>query len=183
MVKLFFRFIGLAMVSTLVGSTALAQYYYPSASFFLPSAHLIRTFNKDTISWLESKDFQTLAFLLGMAGLDEQLKPEGNPITLFAPTDKAFAKLPGELREKLSQPEELQRLLKYHLVSRLITEADLKRREVATLEGSSVQITGTPLPNNAIEIRLNEAVAKRAIGLNENFIIIVIDQVLLPPDF
>ena len=48
--------------------------------------------------------FKTLAAALGAAGLVDTLKGTG-PITVFAPTDEAFAKLPVGTVESLVLPE------------------------------------------------------------------------------
>ena len=53
------------------------------------------------------------------AQLVEALKSDG-PLTIFAPTDEAFAKLPKKTLNQLLQPENigmLQTVLKYHIVS------------------------------------------------------------------
>ena len=63
--------------------------------------------------------FKTLATALKAAGLVDALKGPG-PFTVFAPTDKAFAKLPAGTVETLLKPENKEQLidiLTYHVVS------------------------------------------------------------------
>lgn len=62
-------------------------------------------------------DFKTLVAALQAAGLVDSLKAPG-PLTVFAPTDAAFAKLPAGTVDSLLSPAnrgQLQSLLRYHL--------------------------------------------------------------------
>jgi uncharacterized surface protein with fasciclin (FAS1) repeats len=69
--------------------------------------------------------FNTLAELLTDAGLVETLKGEG-PFTVFAPTDDAFAAVPAETLAALAaDPEELVKVLTYHVVPGKVMAADV----------------------------------------------------------
>ncbi|MGL5873302.1 MAG: fasciclin domain-containing protein, partial [Xenococcaceae cyanobacterium] len=104
------------------------------------------------------------------------------PLTVFAPTDAAFAALPPTIQKKLSDPKNLQKVLKYHLVSGEITDKDIKNRQVATkLEGASVQIAGVP-QGNKIGVKINDAMASEP-RADFKLQVIPIDKVLLPPGF
>src|SRR5687767_995148 len=78
-----------------------------------------------------SGNFTTLTRAIEAAGLTETLKDQG-PITLFAPTDAAFAKLPAAELEALLQPEnkdKLTRILGMHVVNGAALDTDaLKKR-------------------------------------------------------
>src|SRR4051794_28408307 len=68
-------------------------------------------------------NFKTLATALQAAGLVETLKGAG-PFTVFAPTDEAFAKLPGGTLDDLLKPENKEKLvaiLTYHVVPGKVT--------------------------------------------------------------
>ena len=68
---------------------------------------------------VNSKDHTTLVAAVKAAGLVETLSGKG-PFTVFAPTNKAFAKLPAGTVETLVKPENktmLQGILTYHVVS------------------------------------------------------------------
>ncbi len=171
------------MIGSLVSSNALAELFYPSASFFSPAANTYRGSNTDPLQWLETHDAQVFGFLISISDLKFELTANKNPVTVLAPTDKAFAKLPISVREKLSDPEEMKSLLEYHLIPQIITDNQIKQGKVQTLEGSSLQIEGQVLSNQNREIKLNESTAQKSIGFNDNLIVIVIDQVLLPPNF
>ena len=72
-----------------------------------------------------------LAEALREAGLTEALQAKG-PFTLFAPTNSAFEKLPGEEWARLTADKEgLAALLKFHIVPGRITAADLAEKESA----------------------------------------------------
>ncbi len=180
--------VGVGGVSALLGFPALAQ-YYPAASFFQPAAYTFQSEDEclifsDTASIVDNlkgnECFQTLVSYLEQSGLPETLKQE-ETFTIFAPMDQAFETLPAATREKLSQPENLEKVLKYHLISGAITEDDIKRGEITTIEGSSIQITGVPI-GNKIAARLNQATASDTVKASNGFIVLI-NQVLLPPDF
>jgi len=120
-----------------------------------------------------SGQFKTLVAAVQAAGLVEALKSKG-PLTVFAPSDDAFAKLPKGTVEELLQPENREKLravLSYHVVPGQIL---LGARSPATLQGQSVTIrtTGSFQINGA-----NVAVADIAAS---NGVIHVIDSVLMP---
>ena len=182
-IKALINTLGLAWISLLVTSNAQAQFFYPDASFFNPSANLYRGSKTTPLQWLETHEAQVFGFLISTNNLKSALTTNNNPLTIIAPTDKAFAKLPTAIRERLSEPGQMEKLLKYHLIPRIISDDELKQGKIKTLEGSSVQISGRLLSNQNTEIKFNEAVAERAIGFNDNLIVIVVEQVLLPPNF
>ena len=51
-----------------------------------------------------NEDFETLVAALGAAGLADALSAPNGPYTVFAPTDDAFAALPGRCRGTASWP-------------------------------------------------------------------------------
>ena len=158
------------------------DYYYPSASFFIPLAGGYESEEEvDLATMLDiDKKFATFNANLQKAELLKTLEKE-KFITVLAPTEKAFAALSPNVQQKLSKPENLKKVLQYHLVIGNIGENDIKRRAVATvLEQNSVQITGVPLENNKIGVKLNEAKASDPLRATDG-VIIPIDRVLIPP--
>jgi len=93
---------------------------------------------------IDAGSFKTLATALQAAQLVEALQGEG-PFTVFAPTDEAFAKLPHETLQNLLKPEnraQLQRILKYHVVSgRIYSKDAIQAGTAQTLSGDSVRAT------------------------------------------
>lgn len=68
---------------------------------------------------VNSKDHTTLVAAVKAAGLVETLEGDG-PFTVFAPTNKAFDKLPAGTVESLVKPENKQKLttiLTYHVIA------------------------------------------------------------------
>lgn len=122
--------------------------------------------------------FQTLVKAVQAAGLVEALKGEG-PLTVFAPTDEAFAKVPSDTLAALLKPENKEKLkavLTYHVVAGKVMAADVvKLKSASTLNGEEVKISvsdGKVMVNGA-------QVVKTDIGAS-NGVIHVIDAVILP---
>ena len=119
----------------------------------------------------------------GLTGHDETLKGEG-PFTVFAPSDAAFGKLPGQLLFKLLRPENkelLQTVINYHVVPGAYpSERLLKARaKVFTIPGE-----GGPLEINTggEAIKVIDAIVKEADVTASNGTIHVINKVLIPAD-
>ncbi|WP_426178066.1 fasciclin domain-containing protein [Massilia sp. TWR1-2-2] len=119
--------------------------------------------------------FKTLLAAVEAAGLVDTLKGPG-PFTVFAPTDKAFAKIPkAKLAALLKDKEALAKVLTYHVVSGKIMAADVKPGKVKTVEGGSVTVK---IKGGKVMID-NAHVAKTDIAA-DNGVIHVIDTVLMP---
>jgi uncharacterized surface protein with fasciclin (FAS1) repeats len=90
--------------------------------------------------------FNSFLGLLEAAGMTDMLEREG-PLTVFAPTDEAFAQLPpGTLDRLLAEDELLQEVVKSHIVpDAAIAAGELLGQavEVATLGGGTLAIDGT----------------------------------------
>ncbi len=124
----------------------------------------------------EAGNFSTLLAAAEAAGLVDALNGEG-PITVFAPTDEAFAKLPaGTVEALLAQPEQLAEILKYHVVAgKLSAEKVLASQWLPTLQGQELLVSmrdGAPF--------IDEAGIAAADIYASNGIIHVIDSVMLP---
>jgi len=123
--------------------------------------------------------FNTLVAAVQAAGLVDALKGDG-PLTVFAPTDEAFAALPEGTVESLLLPENveaLQAILLYHVVSGKVMSTDLKGTiDAPTLEGSTIQIVA-----GSGGVTVNGANVVAADVAASNGVIHVIDAVLLPP--
>ena len=122
--------------------------------------------------------FKTLVAAVKAAGLVEALKGDG-PLTVFAPTDDAFAKLPAGTVEDLLKPEnksKLQAILKYHVVAGKVTAADVvKLKKAETLQGQAAKIKvkgDTVMVDNATVVKTDV--------MASNGVIHVIDAVILP---
>ncbi len=123
--------------------------------------------------------FSTLLAAAKAAGLVDALSGE-KALTVFAPTDEAFGKLPKGTVDSLLKPEnkeKLKAILLYHVVEgRVYSEDALKAKSAATLQGGKVEITvkdGAAYVNGA-KILATDIDAG-------NGVIHVIDSVILPP--
>jgi transforming growth factor-beta-induced protein len=85
--------------------------------------------------------FDTLVSLVQQAGLAETLSGKG-PFTVFAPTDKAFEKVPAKTLEALGNDRKaLRRVLLYHVAEgRYPAARVVKKRSIATLAGPRVKV-------------------------------------------
>lgn len=87
--------------------------------------------------------FSTFARAIDAAGL-EGLLAGGEELTVLAPTNDAFAKLPAGELDSLLKPEnkaELTALLKRHLVAGNLNQYELKRqREIGTVGGEKLAV-------------------------------------------
>ncbi len=128
-----------------------------------------------------AQDASTFTILLAAvksAGLTEMLMGPG-PITIFAPTDDAFAKLHREQLQSLLKPESREKLrgiLLFHLVDAKATSRDFlgKRLEAATMQGGSVLIDATK------GVTIDNARLIKADIVADNVFILVIDTVMMP---
>lgn len=127
-----------------------------------------------------AKMFGTLLAAAKAAGLVEALSGEGE-LTVFAPTDAAFKKLPAGTVESLLKPEnkgQLAAILKYHVVAgRVYSDAAVKAGKAKTLQGQMVRIKVTDAG-----AKVNKAGLVKTDIDASNGVIHVIDSVLLPPE-
>jgi uncharacterized surface protein with fasciclin (FAS1) repeats len=127
---------------------------------------------------VENGSFNTLVAAVKAGGLVETLKGKG-PLTVFAPTDEAFAKLPEGTVEMLLMPENKDKLVKiltYHVVPGKVTAADVVKLDNATtVQGTNVKIA---VDNGTVMIN-DSKVIMADVGAS-NGVIHVIDSVLMP---
>lgn len=123
-----------------------------------------------------SGDFKTLVAAVKAADLVEALSGEG--LTVFAPTDSAFAKLPaGTVEFLLANIDQLAKVLTYHVVGAEKSPKQLlKGKTIQTLEGGSVSIT----LSDSRKLLINNSVVVAKPIYASNGVIYVIDTVLLP---
>ena len=123
----------------------------------------------------QAGSFSQLLSALEAANLTDTLKNPG-PITVLAPTDEAFAKLPeGTIDGLLKEPLKLKRLLTYHVISGDVRSDDLAQiDEAPTMEGSIVAV------EHENGLKVNDANVLKTDILADNGVIHVIDTVLMP---
>jgi uncharacterized surface protein with fasciclin (FAS1) repeats len=121
--------------------------------------------------------FDTLVSLVKSAGLAETLSGKG-PYTVFAPTDKAFKKVPAETLEALgSDRKALRRVLLYHVADGRYPAARVARkRSIATLAGPRVDVEV-----RKDVVRVGGARVVTPDVRTSNGVIHAINRVLIPP--
>jgi uncharacterized surface protein with fasciclin (FAS1) repeats len=126
---------------------------------------------------IAAKEFKTLVTAVKAAELVEVLKGKG-PFTVFAPTDKAFAKVPkADLEALLKDKKQLQAVLTYHVVPGKVMAADVvKLKSAKTVQGESVKIVV-----DKGKVKIDGANVVKADIPCSNGVIHIIDAVLLPP--
>jgi uncharacterized surface protein with fasciclin (FAS1) repeats len=123
-------------------------------------------------------NFEVLTAAIEAAGLTEAFGDSDLEVTVFAPTDDAFAALPDGTLDELLLPEnrdQLLQLLGYHVVDGEVRSTDLASGEVATMAGASVVVTV-----DSDTVTVNDANVVAADINASNGVIHVIDSVLLP---
>lgn len=134
----------------------------------------------DTILEIASSagSFNTLAAALEAADLIDAISGDG-PLTVFAPTDEAFAALPDGTLDMLLQPEnkdKLRSILLYHVVEgRVYADQAIEAGEAATLQGGEVKIK-----KSWGDVKVNDAKVVTPDLEASNGVIHVIDRVILP---
>jgi uncharacterized surface protein with fasciclin (FAS1) repeats len=119
----------------------------------------------------------TLVTAVKKAGLVDTLN-SASSITVFAPDNSAFAKIPSSTLDKvLANKAELTKILEYHVAAGRVTPAELASgKAIKTLEGSTVapaEKDGTYTVNGADVVCGNVQTA--------NATVYIINTVLMPP--
>ncbi|MDR7229832.1 putative surface protein with fasciclin (FAS1) repeats [Caulobacter sp. BE264] len=125
--------------------------------------------------------FTTFLKAVSAVNLTSVLKTNQN-LTLFAPTDAAFAALPAGTLNNLLLPENgpmLQKVLTYHLINAKVDSSKIKgaKGDVKSVEGSPLMLDGsgaTPMVDGATIIQADV--------MATNGVLHVVDKVLLPKD-
>lgn len=160
-----------ALVAALVGAMTFGAVASSASAPHKPTKNIVQTA-------AAAGSFKTLVSLVKRAGLAGALSGSG-PLTVFAPTDAAFAKVPKATLAALAKNKsKLKAVLLYHVVSGRLTAAQVvKHRSLTTLEGGTLSIRtrgGKVYVNGARVITANVKAS--------NGVIHAINQVLIPAD-
>lgn len=158
-----------ALAVALLGAMTLGAVASSASTAHKPTKNIVQTA-------VAAGSFRTLVSLVKHAGLAGALSGKG-PLTVFAPTDAAFAKVPKATLAALAKDKsKLKAVLLYHVVSGKLTAAQVVTHEsLTTLEGGTLSIRtrdGNVYVNSARVIKANV--------LASNGVIHVINQVLIP---
>jgi uncharacterized surface protein with fasciclin (FAS1) repeats len=119
----------------------------------------------------------TLVTAVKKANLVDTLNSAQN-ITVFAPYNGAFAKIPPATLDKvLANNATLSKILTYHVVGQKITPADLASGSFKTLEGGTLTTSGS-----GQDFKVNGAASVICGNVQTaNATVYIIDTVLMPP--
>jgi uncharacterized surface protein with fasciclin (FAS1) repeats len=120
--------------------------------------------------------FKTLVAAVQAAGLVEVLKRPG-PLTVLAPTDEAFAKIPkADLDALMKDKTRLAAVLQYHVLTGNVSAADLRMmKDFGTAQGARILISAS-----GATLKINNATVVKPDVPASNGVIHVIDTVLMP---
>ncbi|TLQ42104.1 fasciclin domain-containing protein [Streptomyces marianii] len=122
-------------------------------------------------------ELSTLVSAVQKAGLVETLN-NADGITLFAPTDDAFAKIPkARLDAVLNDQQQLKKLLTYHVVGTEVTVDRLADGRFKTLEGAELATSGS---GDSFKVNGSAAILCGDVPTS-NAVVHIVDQVLQPP--
>ncbi len=159
----------LTITSVLVGTAALVG--------LLASVPVRGQGTKDIVDVaVAAGSFKTLVAAVQAANLVDVLKRPG-PLTVLAPTDEAFAKIPkADLDALMKDKVKLAAVLQYHVLVGNVSGADLKMmKDFGTAQGQRIQISSA-----GTALRINNATVVKADISASNGVIHVIDTVLMP---
>lgn len=128
--------------------------------------------------------FKTLIAAAKAAGLDGALAT-GENLTVFAPTDEAFAALPAGTVETLLKPEnkdQLVAVLTYHVLPRKLASTDLPGGTIHVKTLKTSGDTTLSVTKNSSGVMIDNAKVVSADIAADNGVIHVVDKVLLPSD-
>ena len=128
---------------------------------------------------LGSKDHTTLVAALKAADYVTSVAASG-PLTVFAPTNDAFAKLPEGTVEDLVKPENvttLREILKYHVTTSAVQPGWFKEGQTLGMANGKK----ATMHVNGDDLSLNDAKIIARVPA-ENGMLYIVDTVLLPPE-
>ena len=139
---------------------------------------------------VNSKNHTTLVTAVKAAGLVDTLSGPG-PFTVFAPTNRAFGKLPPGTVETLVQPAQkrtLTSVLTYHVVPGRLTARDLMaevkqgggKAELKTVQGETLTVMQAGKGLTITDAKGGKSRVTIPNVLQSNGVIHVVDSVLMP---
>ena len=168
---------GVALAATLAACGGSSSSSSTTASASSPSSAAAAPAQSNIVQTaVAAGEFKTLVSLVKQAGLAGALSGPG-PLTVFAPTDAAFAAVPkATLAELAKNPAKLKAVLLYHVVKGDVTAAQVtKLKSAKTLEGGSV-----PIHVTSGKVYVGDAQVTKTNVVTSNGVIHVINRVLIP---
>lgn len=160
------------MRKTILAATLAASTVFSSAGH---AANIVETASS-------AGTFETLLAAAKAAGLADALS-SGENLTVFAPTDEAFAKLPEGTVESLLKPEnkaKLAAILSYHVLPRKLTSNQLPHKAIHVRTIKSGGDRTLQVKKSGSGVTVDSARVVKADIKASNGVIHVIDKVMLP---
>lgn len=181
--RLSFMLAGFAALTFCAASGAQARNPIVGGAAMYPTRNIVQ-------NALNSKDHTTLVAAVKAAGLVDTLSSKG-PFTVFAPTNRAFEKLPAGTVDTLVKPENkaaLTNILTYHVVPGRITAGQIasmgaRHRGIATLktvQGETLRFRKNGNGWVVLDAKGGRARITIPNVMQSNGVIHVIDAVLMP---
>ncbi len=170
-----------ALAQTTDAAPAASAPAAPMAGMAMPASPNLAAAGDIVATLKANPHFSILVKALGAANLEGVLSATPD-LTLFAPTDEAFAAVPASTISallKIDNAPILQKLLVYHLIHLNLDPGKIKgaKGPVTTVEGQAVQIDGSGDVATVNDAKIIQADVKASNGY-----IYVIDKVLIPTD-
>ncbi|MFJ1958209.1 fasciclin domain-containing protein [Streptomyces microflavus] len=122
-------------------------------------------------------ELSTLTAAVKKAGLVDTLNNAKN-ITVFAPSNEAFAKIPkADLDKLLADKAQLTKVLTYHVVGEKLTQQQLEKGSFKTLEGGTLTTAGS---GDNITVNGTSKIVCGSVP-TANATVNIVDTVLMPP--
>ncbi|NEE31882.1 fasciclin domain-containing protein, partial [Streptomyces sp. SID7982] len=134
---------------------------------------------KDPVATAASNnpELSTLVDAVKKAGLVDTLNNAEN-ITVFAPTNAAFEKIPqADLEALLNDKDQLTKVLTYHVVGEKVTTQQMEDGTFKTLEGSDLTTKGS---GTAFTVNDSSKIVCGDVP-TANATVNLVDTVLMPP--
>jgi uncharacterized surface protein with fasciclin (FAS1) repeats len=151
----------------------------PAVSTTTPGATTAEAATQNIVQVASAEgQFTTLLKAASAAGLEDELTGP-TPITVFAPTDAAFAALPAGTLDDLMKPEnkaQLEALLQHHIVAGRVSSTDLATVDTAQTMNGDVAVNVAA--DNSVKVA--EATVVEPDIQTSNGVIHVVDKVLIP---
>ena len=131
---------------------------------------------------LAQPQFSTLLSLVQKAGLVDALM--AGDVTIFAPTNDAFAKVPQATLDMLmADNDKLKQVLLFHVVTGRVVDDGLNVAQLRSMEGSSIDLMADG-SSYKVGVRSGDAITGGVVASRSdagNSVIYPIDSVLIPP--
>jgi uncharacterized surface protein with fasciclin (FAS1) repeats len=177
--------VAFAITSTAIGMSSVAHARAPivGGAAMYPTKTIVENASA-------ANNLTTLVAAVKAADLVDTLSSPG-PFTVFAPTDRAFGKLPAGTVETLVKPENkgtLTTILTYHVVAGRLTSVDIVRKikagkghaRLTTVQGQKLvaRMVGPKLV--LTDAKGGKSIVTMANVMQSNGVVHVIDSVLMP---